>query len=110
VKLEHGKIESSLAFGIAKIDVGAGLDKEIHNDMFIELTGFVQEQAPVLLQSEPVFDVKLCKVYVCFLIGILRRKISLHPRIKRVTVTKEFHAGATRDDGRKHVPKSVAAQ
>jgi len=90
--MEHGEIEGSLPVGIAEIDVGTSLDEEIHNDIFIELAGLVKEQAPILFQDGSVFEVELGQVYVCLLIGILLRKVSLHPRIKHRIATEEFHA------------------
>jgi hypothetical protein len=41
-KLQNGIIEGSLTLGIAEVDVGTGLDKEIDNDAFIQSTSRVQ--------------------------------------------------------------------
>ena len=93
--LEHqnGEIEGSLPVGIAKIDIGTGFDEKIHNDTFVDPTGCVKVQVPMLLQGDSAFEVELCQIYQCFLIEILPQNICLHPRIKNIHATEEFHDG-----------------
>jgi len=93
VELQNGEIDGSLTLAVAEIDVGTGLDEKIYNDTFLDPTGGVKVQVAMLLQGDSALEVELCQVYECFLIEILSQNICLHPRIKNIHATEEFHDG-----------------
>jgi len=74
--VEHCKVDGAEPVGVAKIEIGALLDKEIHHDALLVQTRRMQMQAALLSQGEAVLEVVSRDLHHPFLVGVFALNVT----------------------------------